>query len=142
MKRPSHILQLLMLGTFVLLAIGIGNAQYGQILKVKIPFDFNVGKQNFPSGDYTLKPSTIQHMLLLRDDRGQVLTSIGTNSVESNEAPGATKLVFNGYSGGRYFLAQIWEQENNHGEQLVKSPVEIEIARHPPGLTAVRYVTH
>jgi hypothetical protein len=142
MKRPSHVLQLLMLSTFVLLAIGIGNAQYGQILKVKIPFDFNVGKQNFPAGDYTLKQSTIQHTMLLRDDRGQVLISIGTNSVASNQPPEAPKLVFNGYSGGRYFLAQIWEQENNQGEQLVMSPVEIEVARHPPGLTAVRYVTH
>jgi hypothetical protein len=141
MKRPSCILQVMMLGMFILLAIGIGNSQSGQVLKVKIPFDFNVGRQNFPAGDYTLKPSTAQHTMFLRNERGQVLTSIGTNYVEGKGVPVSTKLVFNGYS-GRYFLSQIWEQGNNTGKQVIKSPVEIEIARTPPGLTAVSFVTH
>jgi len=140
MKKPSCILQMMILGTFVLLAVGVGNAQYDQILKVTIPFDFSVGKQTFPAGDYTLKPSPIQHTMFLRNQRGQVLTSLATNSVESREAPNSVKLVFNGYS-GRYFLAQIWEQGNNTGQQVIKSPVEIEIARVPPGLTAVSLVT-
>jgi hypothetical protein len=132
---------MMILGTFILLAAGIGNAQYEhQTMKVTIPFDFSIGKQRFPAGEYNLKRSP-QHTMQLRNQRGQVLTSIATNSVESAEAPSGMKVVFNGYS-GRYFLAQIWEAGNSNGQQLIKSPVEIEIAKHPPGLTAVNFVTH
>ncbi len=140
MKRASYVLRMMILSVFVLSATGIGNAQYGQVLKVKIPFHFSVGKQSFPSGDYTLVPS-IQHTMLLRNRRGQVLTSIGTNSVESGSVPTSVKVIFNGYS-GHYFLAQVWQSGNSIGQQVIKSPVEIEIARNRPGLTAVRFVTH
>jgi hypothetical protein len=141
MKRTSYIPHMMMLGMFVVLTAGIGHAQYEhQIMAVKIPFDFSIGKQSFPAGEYTLKRS-LQHTMLLRNQRGQVLTSIATNSVESREAPRSVKVVFNGYS-GRYFLGQIWEAGNSNGQQVIKSPVEIEIARHPPGLTAVSFVTH
>jgi len=61
--------------------------------------------------------------------------------VESREASSSVKVVFNGYS-GRHFLGEIWEAGNSNGQQGVKSPVEIEIAKHPPGVTAVRFVTH
>lgn len=141
MKKLACIRHTILLGVFLMLAVCIGHAQYEhQILRVRIPFAFSIGKQSFPAGDYTLKRA-LQHTLLLRNQRGQVLTSIQTNSVESREAPSTVKVVFNGYS-GRYFLAQIWEVGDSNGEQLIKSPVEIEIARHPPGLTAVDYVTH
>ena len=141
MKRPGCILHTMMLSMFVLLGVAIGNAQYeNQIMKVKIPFDFSVGRQSFPAGEYTLKRS-LQHTMLLRNHRGQVLTNIATNSVESQEAPRSVKVVFNGYS-GRYFLGEIWEAGNSNGQQVIKSPVEIEIAKHPPGLTAVSFVTH
>jgi hypothetical protein len=141
MKRPGCILHAMILGMFVVLAAGIGNAQYNhQVLKVKIPFDFSIGKKSFPAGEYTLQRS-LQHTMVLRNDRGQVLTNIATNSVESGEAPSSVKVVFNGYS-ERYFLAQVWEEGNSNGQQVIKSPVEIEIAKHPPGLTAVSFVTH
>jgi hypothetical protein len=139
MKRQNSILHKMMLGTFILLAVGIGNAQYGQILDAKIPFDFSVGKQSFPAGNYTLKPA-LNHTMLLRNQTGQFLATIDSNYVESKGAT-KSKLVFNGYS-GRYFLAQIWEQGNNTGQQVIKSPVEIEIAQNPPGLTDVRLVIH
>jgi hypothetical protein len=136
MKKPSGILSMMMLGMFIVLAVGIGNAQYeSQILQVQIPFDFNVGRQSFSAGNYTLRQS-LQHTMLLRDEQGRVLTSIATNSVESSGVPSSTKLVFNGY-GKRYFLNQIWEAGNTTGQEAVRSPVEIEIAKHPPGLTAV-----
>jgi hypothetical protein len=69
MKRQNSILHKMMLGTFILLAVGIGNAQYGQILDAKIPFDFSVGKQSFPAGNYTLKPA-LNHTMLLRNQTG------------------------------------------------------------------------
>lgn len=127
MTRQGHT-RTMVLGMSVVLAIGMAHAQIGgDVLKVKIPFNFNVGTQNFPAGEYSLKP-LLPHTMLLQNQARQVLTSIGTNSVESREAQKSVKLVFNGY-GGQYFLAQIWNAGDSIGQQLIKSPVELEVAR-------------
>jgi hypothetical protein len=66
--------------------------------------------------------------MLLRNQAGQVLTSIGTNSIESSEVSRSMKLIFNGY-GGQYFLSQIWQEGNSTGREVIKSSVEFELAR-------------
>ena len=127
MKRQSCILRTTILGMLVMLAVSMAHAQIGgDVLKVKVPFNFSVGTQTFPAGEYSLKP-LLPHTMLLRNQAGQVLTSIGTNSVESSEAQKSVKLVFNGYD-GHYFLAQIWKEGENIGRELTKSPAEIELA--------------
>jgi hypothetical protein len=121
----------MILGLFVLLAVGLGQAQIGgDVLKVKIPFSFSVGTQTFPAGQYSLKP-LLPHTMLLRNQAGEVLTSIGTNSVESKEVPRYMKLIFNGY-GGQYFLTQIWKSGDSIGRELIKAPIEVEMARKYP----------
>ncbi len=103
MKRQDYRLRVMVLGTFVALALGIAHAQIGgDVLKFKVPFDFSVGTQTFPAGKYSLKP-LLPHTMSLRNEAGQVLTNIGTNSVESTEVQKSVKLVFNGYD-GHYFL--------------------------------------
>jgi hypothetical protein len=133
MKRQGYFPSKLVLGIFVVLALGMAHAQIsGDVLKVKVPFDFRVGAQKFPAGEYSLKP-LLPHTMLLRNQGGQVLTSIGTHSVESREIQSSVKLVFNGY-GGQYFLAQIWKEGDNIGRELMMSPTEIEMAtKYLPG---------
>ncbi len=128
MKRQSCILHKMMLGVVVLLVVGMGHAQIGgDVIKVKLPFNFSIGTQRFPAGEYSLKP-LLPNTMLLRNQAGQTLTSIATNSVESTEALGSTKLVFNSY-GGQYFLRQVWRAGNGTGREMIKSPVEIEMAK-------------
>jgi hypothetical protein len=117
----------------VLLAVGVGQAQIGgEVLKVRIPFDFSIGTQAFRSGEYSLRP-LLPNTMLLRNQAGQVLTSIGTNSIESSEVSRSMKLVFNGY-GGQYFLSQIWQEGDSTGREVIKSSVEFELARkNSPG---------
>ena len=81
---------------------------------------------DFPAGEYSLKP-LLPHTMSLRNQPGQVLTSIGTRSVESTEVPKSVKLVFSGYD-GHYFLAQIWNAGDNIGRELTKSPAEVDMA--------------
>lgn len=133
MKRQSYILHKMILGMFVVLMVSMAHAQIGgDVLKVKVPFKFSVGTQTFPAGEYSLKPM-LPHTMSLRNQAGQVLTSIGTNSVESTEVQRSVKLVFNGYD-GHYFLAQIWKEGDNIGRELTKSPAEIEMAtKYSPG---------
>ena len=143
MKRQGYILRKMILGMLVVLAAGMAHAQIGgDVLKVKIPFNFSVGTQNFPAGEYSLKP-LLPHTMLLRNQSGQVQTSIATNSVESSEIPRSMKLVFNEY-GGQYFLAQIWKAGDGTGQELIKSPAEIEMAKkYAPGQQiALRVVAH
>src|SRR5437016_4861372 len=103
MKIRSCIQRKMIVGLFVLSAVGMGHAQIGgDVLKVKIPFSFNVGTQTFSPGEYSLKP-LLPHTMLLRNEAGEVLTNIGTNSIESSEVPKSTRLIFKGY-GGQYFL--------------------------------------
>jgi len=104
MKIHSCIQRKMVLGLFVLLAIGMGQAQIGgYVIKVEIPFQFSVGAKTFSAGEYSLKP-LLPGTVLLRDQAGQVLTSIGTNSIESGQAPSTVKLVFNGYAGIAAYL--------------------------------------
>ncbi len=133
MKRQGYTLSKMILSMFVVLMVSMAHAQIGgDVLKVKVPFNFGVGTQTFPAGEYSLKP-LLPHTMSLRNQAGQVLTSIGTNSVESTEVQRSVKLVFNGYD-GHYFLAQIWKEGDNIGRELPKSPAEIEMAtRYSPG---------
>jgi hypothetical protein len=130
MKRQGSILRTIMLSTFVLLALGIGHAQYAvQTIKVTIPFNFSIGAQRFWAGEYTLKPvPSLQHSMLLQSQAGQTLIYVGTNFVQSREAPTSATLVFNQY-GRQYCLSQIWEAGNGMGRQLTKSRLEIEMAK-------------
>ena len=142
MKSQGYILHKMILGMLLVLAVGRGHAQYeNQVLKVTIPFTFNVGTQTFPAGQYSLRP-LLQNTISLRNQAGQFLTNIGTNSVESREAPTTMKLVFNGY-GGHYFLTQIWQAGDSIGREVVRSPVEIEMAtKHPNGQQIALLVVH
>jgi hypothetical protein len=131
MKRQSKILRGMILSISVALAIGMAHAQIGgDVLSAKIPFNFSVGMKTFPAGEYSLTPLH-QHTMLLRNETGQILTIVATNSVESSAIQKSAKLVFYGY-GGQYFLASIWKSGESTGQELVKSPSEIEMARTYP----------
>jgi hypothetical protein len=133
MKKQSCTWHKMIVGILVLLTVGIGHAQYeAPALKVTVPFNFNVGPTVFSAGEYGLKP-LLQNTLLLRNETGEVLTSISTNSIESKETPSSAKLVFHRY-GGQYFLTQVWQPEHNIGQEVVKSSAEMEMARkYSPG---------
>jgi len=126
MKKQGCILHKMVLGMFVLLAVGIGQAQYG--VMVKIPFNFTVGTQRYSAGEYTLKPyRPSQHTVFLQSQTSEASTFILTTPAESREVPSSAKLVFHQY-GKRYFLAQIWDG-NGIGQQLTESRAEVEVAK-------------
>jgi hypothetical protein len=141
MRKSGCSPNVITLAAFFLLAVGMVHAQYeNQVMTVNVPFEFNVGTRAFPAGQYTLKRS-LQHTMQLRSLRGQVLTSMATNTVEARRAPQTVQVIFNAY-GGRYFMAQIWEAGDARGQQIIRSPVEVEVSRYPPSLTGVSLVTH
>ena len=104
----------------VLLLAGIAYAQYTpQVIKVKVPFSFEVNGRSFPAGAYSLV-RTEPNVLRLRDGNGRWLANILTGSVVATESPAAAKLEFKAED-GRHVLARVWQENNPYGYELYSS---------------------
>lgn len=98
------------------LAIDVGNAQtsHHAALTVKVPFEFAVGNQTFPSGTYKFHSllnsvpgkDTIE-VLEVRSTEGHQYQAIVTDVVGSDD-PTKARVVF-AHSGDRTFLSEVWE---------------------------------
>jgi hypothetical protein len=99
-------------------------------IKANVPFDFVVGNQVLPAGEYlvTAQGSGNQAILIRSTDRKSTAMTI-TFSCTSASPSKDTKLVFHTL-GGRYFLSQVWAQGYSQGRELRKSSAEIEMARN------------
>ena len=116
---------------FVSLAVGIGHTQSASgTFTARIPFEFTVGNQIFPAGEYKVK-ALLPHTLSVGNKNRRAMTNVSTNSLESTNVPADAKLVFHGYN-GRYYLAQAWMAGDNVGHEVIKSSAEKELARQTP----------
>jgi hypothetical protein len=98
------------------------------VIKVNIPFEFNVGDQLFPAGDYSLI-QPLQHLLVLRNSRGQTIASAFTGGVDSPTPVAAPKLTF--YSSrGQHVLAEVWQQQESTGLRLFPAKQRTPFAKH------------
>jgi hypothetical protein len=102
--------------TVVLWTAGAAYAQTPAVIKVNIPFEFRLGDQSFPPGDYSLV-QPLQHLLVLRDARRQTIASTFTTGIESSAAPAISKLKFRSV-GGQYVLTEVWQQDDRAGLKL------------------------
>lgn len=125
----KQILQLsVRIGLMLVIAMTIVNSsakaqslEYG--MKVRIPFDFKVGKQEFPAGDYSFKRAS--------STSGDLVVHIESTDRKSNGFPVTfpvigTKthekggVVFHRY-GNEYFLAEMWAPGSTTGRGLPAS---------------------
>jgi hypothetical protein len=117
-----------LLGFGLLFAISGVQAQENGV-RADIPFDFVVGNQVLPSGQYlvTLQGSVHQAILIQSADKKNAAMTVTFTCASANPSKD-TKLVFHTL-GGRYFLSQIWAQGYSQGRELKKSGAEIEMAK-------------
>ena len=98
---------------------------------INIPFNFTIGQQTMPPGQYTVGPNRKDFnnvwLVQSRDSRTNALFT--TMSVRANETQEKTRLVFHKY-GDQYFLSQIWTPGGQGGRQLPVSQRERELARN------------
>ena len=125
-NRVRHLLSFVVLSVFALtLFAGKAHAQIVGDLNANIPFQFHVGNQEFPAGNYRL------HVL---DDAGlTVMEIISTDSSAStifqvhesdaNSRPAKSELIFNKY-GNNYFLSKLFDEGNPSGSELSESRYE------------------
>jgi hypothetical protein len=109
----------------LLMASGAANAQLGSTkgLRFNVPFDYNVGKATMKAGNCFVQHAGTQNALLIRGNGSSALTLSGS---VSRKAVSETKLVFNKY-GDQYFLAQVWVEGEEIGEQLPRTRIENEL---------------
>jgi len=101
-------------------------AQTGAI-RVTVPFDFTVGKQTLPTGNYRVAISGSQLQVARMDGPG--VASVSTNYTGGGPNQDLTpRLVFHCY-GNRHFLSVAWIGEVNMGHELFASAAELEYAR-------------
>ncbi|MBZ5600276.1 MAG: hypothetical protein LAN83_18375 [Acidobacteriia bacterium] len=122
----------------VLLLAGVAHAQYAQVIKAKVPFEFTVGQRTFPAGQYSLVRSA-PYLLVLRDAQARVLAMVVTRSTESATTPASAKLEFYN-DGDRHILVRVWQQGNPIGQELYRRKAATVVARrrtaHPGGLAS------
>ncbi len=114
----------------VVWAAGTAYAQAPAVIKVNIPFQFSVGDQSFPPGDYSLV-QPMQHFVVLRDTRGRTIASTFTEGVEAQAASAVSKLRFY-TAGGQNALLEVWQQDNSTGQRMFPGSVSNHsyIAKH------------
>jgi len=104
-------------------------AAYGQTdIRVAIPFAFHVNDKDFPSGEYLVKASPGQSMLLLRNSNYSRAQFIMTNAAQSPDPVEQPKFLFQRY-GTEYFLSTVWLPGGYAGRQVPPTRRQMELAR-------------
>jgi hypothetical protein len=100
----------------VLLLMGAHGQTADHVIKVRIPFAFEVADKTFPAGSYSLLQSA-PYLISLRDAQGRMLANLVTGRVERADASGGTKLDFY-VDGERHVLARVWREHDLLGHQI------------------------
>ncbi len=123
----SSLKQLFVLTVFGALAGLSLNAQTVN-LKANIPFDFHAGKRVMPAGEYQIHgdgPWFVVQPVRSYKPVTSFLTFVALGD-ESNR--GKPRLEFQRY-GNTYFLATIWNGYAADGREVVKGPIEKQMAK-------------
>jgi hypothetical protein len=98
-------------------------------LVVQVPFDFNVGDQAVPAGQYdVIIPSNTGGALWILNHDGEAQRMILARSAERRSDKMIAKLVFHRY-GSTYFLAQAWMSGDSTGCEISKTKQERALER-------------
>jgi hypothetical protein len=107
----------------------IANGKSTKRLVVHVPFDFNVGDQAVPAGQYdVIIPSNTGGALWILNHNGEAQRMILVRSAERRGDKMIAKLVFHRY-GSTYFLAQAWMSGDSAGCELSKTKQERALER-------------
>ena len=100
-------------------------------IKVSIPFNFTVGNQTLPAGDYTISDSAVhaQSVIWLQTSDAKHIAVVSTHPSYALDPPARTQLIFQ-HSGGEYFLSQIWTLGSSSGREVQLSNRAKELARN------------
>lgn len=110
---------------FVLGAVLVNAQSASHIVNANIPFDFEVGNQILPKGEYTIKTDAMREaQAVLTGPHGT--TFVLVSQTEKRGGGHAYELVFNEVN-NQYFLSTIWMGNDLNGRKLSVSRREREM---------------
>src|SRR5574341_222895 len=99
------------------------------IVKVQVPFDFQVNGQQLKAGEYIIeRDSQAPKRLYIQPSERKLLVIVNTIPHRLSKDPSRTSLLFRSY-GEQHFLAEVQVAGNEDGYALIKSKAERELAR-------------
>jgi hypothetical protein len=105
---------------------------YPQEMNVRahVPFDFVLGNNVYPAGEYALQALTADSFLLCvrNKDEQKSITMVSIPVAPSNPTK-QTMLVFRRV-GNTYSLHRVWSAESSVGREFPRSPTETRAARN------------
>jgi hypothetical protein len=113
----------------LLLLVSAAHAQTTAV-SGRVPFDFVVGNQVYPAGEYTLRSvEGMNNVLTIRNEDESSTKLTLTHSREKLQPAEKTMFVFHRV-GDQYFLAELWVAGNSRGLEIPKSPIETKMAQN------------
>ena len=103
-----------------------------------VPFDFIVGDETLPAGQYTIQRGVTPGAVLVYSLDGKTSHFRLSNAIYGKVADHSV-LVFNRH-GNQHFLSRVWIAGREDGSALAKSKLEREMARHGGSGDAVAMV--
>ncbi|MDQ3907764.1 MAG: hypothetical protein M3268_05410 [Acidobacteriota bacterium] len=117
------------LSFFALLCTAAHAQAAHQPLRAHVPFDFAVGREEMPAGDYEIRfvstATNLQTVQLVSLD-GRASRLLQMSSVEGGKINEGGRMIFRRY-GSLYFLSQVWEPAERTGLALRRSRAEREV---------------
>lgn len=115
--RKQALMSVATVALFGLLSAGASAQAPNNTMKFHVPFDFTVGQQTLPAGEYVVsflgRDSNLPAVLIKSGD-GRHARMLQMTPVEAARARRSATLVFNRY-GSRHFLAQVWTPAERAG---------------------------
>lgn len=115
-------------------AVVSANAQSSRLIVSNVPFEFTVGDQTMPAGEYRVTPALSKALTIQSSDAKNAVMRLA-NDIRPNKTNKQARLVFHRY-GNRYFLSEVWGNADSIGRQLLKSRQERAIARELAAITS------
>lgn len=129
--RRNHLVALFTVFLFALMIYpGKAHAQVIGSIDANIPFEFQAGNAQLPPGEYSIRMvenSGLAYMQITSKD-GSSSAMFGVHETDLRSAPTKTELVFNKY-GDHYFLAQLFDEGDPSGSQVVESSYEKKVSK-------------
>jgi hypothetical protein len=114
---------LMLLAVVALATAAVSAQQSARRVVATIPFNFTVGNQDMPAGNYSVQAASLGSGILRISGTNNSKSIVRlSNSLHRNNN-GNGKLVFHRYQ-DQYFLSEIWGTGESEGRQLMKSSRE------------------
>lgn len=123
----------------LLLVGGARAQQVEQIIKVNVPFEFNIGTKAFPAGLYSLIQT--RPFLRVQDAHGRVVATVLTRAFQATRSGSSPRLEFETY-GDQRVLARVWQQGESGYELGVSKPATAIAKRRNVDIEAAEAGSH